>query len=204
MKIWAHVFKTLDLYFSNNASVYNLQFKLHNLWDINPVLYCHVSGLIVDITLFFVVDSRVRFTLSRPMPNVFDSRSELRPQWCLSMYITYPLILLLTFTLRISLPNVKYWVRPMDMFFISQSNLWSPDLSLHWMVGSAHVMRLLMRLMCLRKLELFLYSSSSGEISNKILDESQSNSSDSKIHWYSCISFSVVGWAMIPQVDSPT
>ena len=173
VKIWAHVFPTMDLSSASSVSVQNLQFSQRSLCGSKYILYCRVSGFRSDITLSWVVYWRFRFSLSSPIPHFLSNRSALIP-WCrLSAYVTNQFLVLLTLTLLINLYTIKYWTIPMEKFYIALSNLWIPKSYLHWIVGSAHGTLLSTILMYQWKLELVLYSSSIEETSNKIFFGSQ-------------------------------
>ena len=100
-----------------------------------------------------------------------------------------------------NLSPIKSWSIPMEIFDISPSNSWVTYSSQHWIVVGAHGDLLSTMLIYRWKFELVLYSSSIEEISKKLFDGSQLNSSDGIIFWYSWSSLSVVGCVIIPKFD---
>ena len=181
--------------------MYNIQFTRRNFWCINYVIYCSVRGLVDYLMLSWVVDSRGCFDFSRPIPHFFASRLELKPWWCLSVYVSYPIIFRQPLTLLISMLTIISQANTMEKFYIALSNSWSLEFSLHWAVGYAHVIFIVFfKLTCQWKFELVLYSSSNKYISTKLFDGSQWNSSDGKTHWYLWSSSSVGGWVMSPKL----
>ena len=134
VKIWANIFPTTDLYFENSLHVYNLKFILRILCNRKYFLYFYISGFSADLTLYQVVYWRVHFYLSSTITHLHSNISVFIPWRRLSVYVAYPLIVLLTLTLIINLTSIKYWDSPIKKY-IPISNIWIPESSLQWMVG---------------------------------------------------------------------
>ena len=89
----------------------------------------------------------------------------------------------------------------METFDIALSKSWIPESYLHWIFGDAHGTLLSTIFMSRWKFELVLYSSSIEEISNKLFNGFQSNSSYRRIFWHSWNSLPVRACVTIPKSD---
>ena len=153
-------------------------------------LISHYPGLLIGgSTLPCLVQSPILLPIYQRLYHVFAY-----------LYMLHILFFLLTLTLRINLSTIKYWASTIDTFSVALSNWWIIESSLHCIVGGAHGTLLSTIFIHRWKFELVLYSSPIDEISNKIVDVSESNSSDRIIFWHSWISSSVGGCVMIPQL----